>query len=130
MGSIVHQDVDVSKIMDRSLDNAAAMRFSGDITADQHRPAASFLDPTCGVLGVIIFAEVGDHHVGTFAGKSDGHSAADSRIATSDNRNSVLQFARAAVTVFPVVRSGLHRIGATWRLLLLLGLALVGFGFG
>ncbi len=53
---------------------------AAQIAGHQHRPAAGFLDPARGFLGVLVLLKRSDQHIGAFARKGDRHRAANARI--------------------------------------------------
>src|SRR5215207_6591724 len=80
----------------------------GDIALDEASLAARFLHVAFDFLGVGVFAEVGDQHVGTLAGVRDGHGPPDPRVRAGDHRNLAPELPSALVAVLAAVRDRSH----------------------
>ena len=83
--SIVDKDIDPAKLRDGAIDDFLAMRRVLDITWHQDRLAPSLLDPGLGLLGIFVFVQIGDQHIGAFARIGDGNGPADPAIATDND---------------------------------------------
>ena len=98
-----------------------ALRLFGQIPGDEHHAPARFLDQATGLARIFVLVPVRDHDVRPFACKRERHGAADPAVRPGDHRHLVFQPTESFVRRFAVVRTGLHRRLAAWRLLLLLG---------
>ena len=86
----------------------AAVRGILHVARQQHGLAAGVLDQALGLLRVVVLAEIGDQHVGAFAGEGDRHGAADAAVAAGDDRPFAGQPSRAFVGRLAVIGDGLH----------------------
>jgi hypothetical protein len=90
-GSIVHQHIDATELFDGLVDQRLAVGLLRDVTGQQQALATGFLDPACGFTGIFMFVQVGDRHIGAFAGKCDGHSAANTAVGTGNQGDFIRQ---------------------------------------
>lgn len=67
-----------------------------------------FLDQRFDLLRIVIFVQIGNEKIGSFAGVGDGNSSTDSAVSTRNNGPQAMQSARAPIAAFAVVRSRLH----------------------
>ena len=122
MRGIVDQDIDPAKGLHRAFDDGAAMGGIADIARDQQRLAARLFDQPLGFGGVLVLGQIGNHHIGAFAGEGDGDGTADAAVRASDDRLFVGQLAMAGIAVFAVIGARIHRLGLAGHVLLLFGL--------
>jgi hypothetical protein len=52
-----------------------------DVATYEDRTPACAFDPLTGLVRIVVFLEIRDEHMRTFAGKRDRHGAPDSRVA-------------------------------------------------
>jgi hypothetical protein len=83
-GSIIDQDVELSKLTYGVLHDLLAEMFIAHIASHRDTAPAFFFHEGSGLLCVAMLAQVGDGHIGPFFGEGDGHSAADAAIAPGD----------------------------------------------
>src|SRR3546814_8688165 len=81
VSGVVHENVNTPERFDRFVDDGAAMVGAADVAGNEHRLAPRLLDPARGLLCIVVFTEISDEHVCTFAGVSDRHCAADAAVA-------------------------------------------------
>ncbi len=117
---ITHQHIDSAEFSSGAVDYRSAVRRLGQVAAYEYTFAASVLNEAGHFGGVLVLVEIGDQHVGSFAGIGDGHRTTDTAVASCDHRTLTRQPTRAAVTVLAAVRNGIHCRLHAWNLLLLL----------
>src|SRR5258708_6057452 len=91
----------------------------GDVAWRQHASLAGFFDEPLGLLGVVVFIQIGDQKVCPLSGEGEGDSAADARIAAGQQHLLVAQTTAAPVAVLAVVWSWIHQGGLAGNRLLL-----------
>ena len=85
LGSVVDQDVDATKGVDRLPHHRVAERRVADIARDRQTAGAGILDGVAGRLGVLVFVEINDNDVSTFLGEADRSRTADAAVATGNH---------------------------------------------
>src|SRR5215217_8432904 len=123
VSSVVDQDVDAAKLIDRCLNDVPTMLRISYVALHEHHAAARLFDIFRGVLGVGILTEIGNQYVGAFARVGDRNGASNARVATSDHGDLIGQLAAAFIALLTTVGYRSHlRLNAR-QVLLLWGLA-------
>ena len=108
-GGIVHQDVELSELVDSPRHGSAAEVRVGDVAGNQESTAALRFDRAPCLARVLLFGwEVDDGHVGAFTRVEQRDGAADSRVAAGDERALPLELPRGKVKRRFVTRPRLH----------------------
>jgi len=76
-GSVADKHIDRAELAHRPIDNRAAVARIRQISGDQHADTARIAHQLGHLLGVLMLVEVGDQHVGAFAGERDRDSTPD-----------------------------------------------------
>src|SRR6185437_3500052 len=107
--------------LDRLLHRLLAERPIGDVTADQQATLAFGFDGRLRDLRILVFAEIDDSHIRTFACEQNSERPSDTGIAAGDDGSLALQHARSEIE-----RGLEHRRRIEFHLLTRLGLMLPG----
>lgn len=118
---VVHKDVKVPELQHRALVARAAVPFVADVAVHEERFAARRFHHALRLTRVLVLAQVGDQHVGTFAGERQRDGSTNAAVSARDEGGSSRQTAVALVGIFAKVGSGIHPGLRTWRLLRLNG---------
>ncbi|MGX0523463.1 hypothetical protein ACUXMH_000617 [Ralstonia pickettii] len=128
---VAHHDVDLAERGDRLRDDRAGVCLVAQVAGNGFAAAARCADEAAGLVGVVVFVQVRDQHIGAFLGKADGDRAADAAVAAGDDGHLVCELAAADVIFHFGLRAGGH-VGFSARLTVLmlwrLLLGLVGHG--
>ncbi len=116
-GSIVDQNVDTAQLIDGPLHEHLAVILRLDVAGDDDGFAPCFPDPFCGVVGVVVLAQIRDRNIGALSSKGDRHSFADPRIRACYKGSFAFKISIPPIGFSPW--SGTGRMAVTRRLLLL-----------
>ena len=98
----------MAELVHRPLDELLAVRLLRDVARHGDGLAARLGDEPHGLLGVLVFVQIGNQHVRALAGEGQGDGAADARVRAGDERDAVPQLFAADIGVFAVVRLDIH----------------------
>lgn len=91
-GCVIHQHIQLAKLLDVRLDGVFAESLLSDVALSKLASSSGLFDLLLGHLGIFFFlGEIADGYVGTLASKADGDGAANSGVATGDKRRLVLE---------------------------------------
>src|SRR4029078_481741 len=79
---ITHKHIDPAEFGSGAVDYRSAVSRIGQGAPLLYTSAASVLDQRGHLGGVLVFVEIGDQHVGAFAGECDGYRTADTAVAS------------------------------------------------
>ncbi|PAV74130.1 hypothetical protein WR25_09724 [Diploscapter pachys] len=119
---VVDQHVDPAERLHRLGDHGAALIGLRQVARDQYRLPPLRLDQRLGRLGIVMFVEIGDQHVGALARKGQGDRAADAAVAAGDDRLLAGKAPGALVARFAMVGARVHVLGTAGDRLLLFGI--------
>ncbi len=94
---VVDQNIELTQLADRLLNDLLAVGFVADVTGDGDAAAPLLLDLALGLLGVLLLIEVGNRHIGAFLGEVNRHRAADPGVATGNQCDLTLELPAASV---------------------------------
>jgi hypothetical protein len=106
--SVIDEDVDTAELRYGLRNHGAAVIGALDIARDKNGLAARIGDQPFGVLGVFVFIEIGDQHIGSFAGVGKGDGAADAAVAAGNDRLLAVEPTAAFVGSLAMVRQRVH----------------------
>src|SRR5215213_4726349 len=103
-------DVEPAELFHRALDEGGALLFRLRVEAMDEASAARLFNPAGSLarIRLFLFREVADAEVRTFAGKGDGHRAADAAVAAGDDGRLAVELAAAAIALLAMVRPRRH----------------------
>src|SRR5436190_2964753 len=123
-GGVIHENVPTAELLHRVGDKLPANFFLTDVARNREALAAFFLNEVHGVPGVLVFVQIPDHDICTFAREKYGDGPADSAIPTSNECNFVLELARSTIFDARHLRARLHLVLFPWLMRLRLRRAL------
>ena len=95
------------------------MLRDGYVAGHDHRSAPRLLHQPCGLVGVLVFVQVGDQDVRALTGEGERYGAPDAAVGTGDQRGLALQPARSGVGLLAVIGLGVEfALRTGWGLLL------------
>lgn len=92
-GGIVDEDVELPEVLDALAHEVGAVLFGGYVARKDKRSSLRPFDPAGRFIGILVLAKIRNDDICPFAGKCDGHGAADTRICACDQRNLSLEAA-------------------------------------
>jgi hypothetical protein len=105
---IVDHDVEPAEMPDGAFNESAAEAGIAQVAGDQHAFRTRAFHQLFGTLGIFIFIEILDHHIGPFQRIGDGDGPADAAIPTGDQCDLAKQFLAWHVIGFYIFRLREH----------------------
>ena len=93
VGSVVYQNVYAAQFVYCRLDDGSAMVSLLKVARDHDRLATFLFNEILDLLGIFIFAQIRDQHIGALSSISDRDRASDAAVAAGDDRFHAVQSA-------------------------------------
>src|SRR6202021_2275134 len=116
---VIDENIDPAEMVDRLLDDLAAVLGVFQIAGHQHSLAAFLLDEFLDLIRLFGLVEKGDQNIASLARIRDRDCPAYAAVSAGDDGFHSLELARALVRSIAMIGSGLHRIRRSRHRLLL-----------
>ena len=121
MGGIVDENIETAQLGNSLLDHRPALCRIADVARHEDGLASGVLDKAFRLVGVVVFAEIGNQDIGSLARKGNCHRPADAAICAGYDRLLPRELATTPIAILTVVGFRSHIAGATRHGLFLLG---------
>lgn len=81
---IVHEDIELAEVFQALPHKMAAVIIARNIAWKDDGLASRLINPARGLIGALVFTQIGNRDIGAFARESDGDRPADAGIGTGD----------------------------------------------
>ncbi len=118
MGGIVDENIETAQLGNGLLDHRPALCRIADVARHEDGLASGVLDKAFRLVGVVVFAEIGNQDIGSLARKGNCHRPADAAICAGYDRLLPRELATTPIAVLTVVGVRLGKsvkVAAEWH---------------